>query len=125
VTSVRRNEAASALREAIACGKLQPGDRIGASLAAIAREYEVGTTTMQSVLSDLAAEGIVRKDHGVGYFVLAVPDHPARGDGTLRAEVEELRVRVGEIEARVMDLYGRDGRDYPARQEGHDGERAG
>ena len=80
----RRQKAATALRENIADGKLRPGDRIGASLSAIAREYGVGTTTMQGVLSDLAAEGIVRKDHGSATSSSAPRTNPGQRQGTPR-----------------------------------------
>lgn len=90
----------------------------------IAREYGVGKTTMQGVLSDLAAEGIVRRDHGVGYFVSAVPDSAEPGDG-LAAEVARLRSRVSDLEVDVMDLYSTLGYEHPSQRQEERRERAG
>lgn len=113
----RRQKAATALRENIADGKLRPGDRIGASLSAIAREYGVGTTTMQGVLSDLAAEGIVRKDHGVGYFVIGAPDQPGPAPGYAALEKRVEALEVGLMEVRMQRSLNPRSQDRKARNE--------
>lgn len=106
MTSQRREAADAALRERIATGELKPGDRIGPSLDAIARDYGVGKTTMQGILADLGGAGLVRREHGIGYFVndkaVAILNGET-GDG-LAAAVRKLQEDVAGLKADVLEL---------------------
>ncbi|MET8140410.1 winged helix-turn-helix domain-containing protein [Sphaerisporangium sp. NPDC005288] len=55
------------IREMIASGDLGPSGRLP-SERTLAAELEAGRTTIRLVLMKLAAEGIVRSEHGRGYF---------------------------------------------------------
>lgn len=101
MTSERRDTADAALRERIASGDLKPGDRLGQGLAAIAAEYGVGKTTMQGILSDLAREGVIRREHGVGYFVAkdGAGIIAEQREAELAAKVRKLETRQDALEA--------------------------
>lgn len=47
---------------------LSPGDRLP-SERTLAEDLDAGRTTVRLVLVKLAAEGLVRAEHGRGYFV--------------------------------------------------------
>ena len=51
---------------------LSPGDRLP-SERTLAADLEAGRTTVRLVLVKLAAEGMVRAEHGRGYFVCDDP----------------------------------------------------
>lgn len=53
---------------ALASGTLAPGDRLP-SERTLAADLGAGRTTVRLVLVKLAAEGLVRAEHGRGYFV--------------------------------------------------------
>jgi GntR family transcriptional regulator len=57
----------SAIR-VLASKTLSPGDRLP-SERTLAEELDAGRTTVRLVLVKLAAEGLVRAEHGRGYFV--------------------------------------------------------
>ncbi|RCG32989.1 GntR family transcriptional regulator [Sphaerisporangium album] len=61
------------IRELITSGDLGPGGRLP-SERTLAAELEAGRTTVRLVLMKLAAEGIVRSEHGRGYFANAAND---------------------------------------------------
>lgn len=106
MTSQRREDATAALRGRIAAGELKPGDRIGPSLDAIARGYGVGKNTMQSILVALATEGIVRREHGIGYFVADSAGAIINGESGsgLAAMVRKLQEDVADLKADVGEL---------------------
>ncbi|TDD17859.1 winged helix-turn-helix domain-containing protein [Nonomuraea diastatica] len=58
------------IRELIASDDLGPNGRLP-SERTLAQELEAGRTTIRLVLMKLAAEGIVRSEHGRGYFKVA------------------------------------------------------
>ncbi|MFE3458594.1 NUDIX domain-containing protein [Nocardiopsis aegyptia] len=61
------------VRDLINSGELGPAGRLP-SERSLARDLEAGRTTIRLVLSKLAAEGIIRSEHGRGYFVNRVPN---------------------------------------------------
>jgi GntR family transcriptional regulator len=56
----------------LASGTLSPGDRLP-SERTLAENLSAGRTTVRLVLVKLAAEGLVRAEHGRGYFVCERP----------------------------------------------------
>jgi DNA-binding GntR family transcriptional regulator len=56
------------IRELIQAGELGPGRRLP-SERTLAQELAAGRTTIRLVLMKLAAEGLIRSEHGRGYFV--------------------------------------------------------
>jgi DNA-binding GntR family transcriptional regulator len=56
------------IREWIASGQYGPGDKIP-SERVISQDLGAGRTTVRLVLVKLVAEGLLRPQHGAGYFV--------------------------------------------------------
>ena len=56
------------IRELIEAGELGPGRRLP-SERTLAQELAAGRTTIRLVLTKLTAEGVIRSEHGRGYFV--------------------------------------------------------
>ncbi|MBF8187467.1 winged helix-turn-helix transcriptional regulator [Nonomuraea sp. K274] len=63
------------IRDLITSGELGPGGRLP-SERTLAQELGAGRTTIRLVLMRLAAEGLVRSEHGRGYFAV----HRAESD---------------------------------------------
>jgi DNA-binding transcriptional regulator YhcF (GntR family) len=127
MTAVRHDPAKAAIRDRIASGALKPGDRIGRNLSAIGREYGAGKTTMSDVLSEMSTEGLVRSEHGVGYFVaddaVAIIEH--QREQQANGDVSALAAHVRDLDYRVAEIYQRLGWEQPAPQEGKADERTG
>jgi len=66
------------VRELIASGELGPGGRLP-SERQLAEQLGAGRTTIRLVLLKLATEGIVRSEHGRGYFVTGADDREPAG----------------------------------------------
>jgi GntR family transcriptional regulator len=56
------------IRELIATGQLGPGGRLP-SERQLAAQLDAGRTTIRLILMKLATEGMIRSEHGRGYFV--------------------------------------------------------
>lgn len=56
------------IRDLIASGQLAPGGRLP-SERQLAEQLDAGRTTIRLVLMKLATEGMIRSEHGRGYFV--------------------------------------------------------
>lgn len=56
------------IREWISTGELKPGAKLP-SERTLATDLAAGRTTVRLVLGRLAAEGLIRAEHGRGYFV--------------------------------------------------------
>lgn len=65
------------IRELIEAGQLGPGGRLP-SERQLALELDAGRTTIRLVLMKLGTEGIVRSEHGRGYFVTGADDREPR-----------------------------------------------
>ena len=66
------------IRELIATGPLGPGGRLP-SERQLAQQLEAGRTTIRLILMRLATEGVIRSEHGRGYFVTGAGDGSADG----------------------------------------------
>lgn len=64
----RHRDIADDLRQQIATGHLQPGERLP-SETVLAERYAVSTVTLRHALAALQGEGLVEKIHGKGNFV--------------------------------------------------------
>jgi GntR family transcriptional regulator len=64
------------IRELIGSGKVGPGGRLP-SERQLAEQLDAGRTTIRLVLMKLTTEGMIRSEHGRGYFVTRTSD----GDG--------------------------------------------
>ena len=61
------------IRELIATGQLGPGGRLP-SERQLAAQLDAGRTTIRLILMKLATEGMIRSEHGRGYFVTSADD---------------------------------------------------
>lgn len=64
------------IRELIATGQLGPGGRLP-SERQLAAQLDAGRTTIRLILMKLATEGMIRSEHGRGYFVTGADDGDA------------------------------------------------
>ena len=90
---------AERLTEAIRDGTLQPGDRLPTE-AELARDFQVGRTSVREGLQKLRAHGLIESRKGLGAFVTAAPASDpladfARWTASDPAAIEQL------VEARV------------------------
>ena len=61
------------IRDLITSGQLGPGGRLP-SERQLAQQLDAGRTTIRLVMMKLATEGMVRSEHGRGYFVIGADD---------------------------------------------------
>jgi GntR family transcriptional regulator len=61
------------IRELIASGQLGPDGRLP-SERQLAQQLDAGRTTIRLILVKLTAEGMIRSEHGRGYFVTGAGD---------------------------------------------------
>lgn len=66
------------IRGLISAGELGPGGRLP-SERQLAEQLSAGRTMIRLILMKLATEGIVRSEHGRGYFVIAADDSESAG----------------------------------------------
>lgn len=57
------------IRDLIKSGELGPGGRLP-SERALAETLDAGRTTIRLILTKLVAEGVIRSEHGRGYFAI-------------------------------------------------------
>lgn len=65
------------IRDLIASGQLGPDGRLP-SERQLAEQLSAGRTTIRLILTKLAAEGMIRSEHGRGYFLTGVGDGNAQ-----------------------------------------------
>jgi DNA-binding FadR family transcriptional regulator len=65
---VKTERVERSIRDLIETGRLGPDGRLP-SERNLAQDLEAGRTTIRLVLMKLAAEGVIRSEHGRGYFV--------------------------------------------------------
>jgi DNA-binding GntR family transcriptional regulator len=61
------------IRELIAAGQLGPRGRLP-SERQLAQQLDAGRTTIRLILMKLATEGVIRSEHGRGYFITSAGD---------------------------------------------------
>ena len=64
------------IRELIGCDQLGPGERLP-SERQLPDQLDAGRTTIRLVLMKLTAEGMIRSEHGRGYFITSTDDGKA------------------------------------------------
>jgi GntR family transcriptional regulator len=64
----------SSIRALIEAGELGPGGRLP-SERTLATDLSAGRTTVRLVLTRLMAEGVIRSEHGRGYFATQANDN--------------------------------------------------
>jgi DNA-binding FadR family transcriptional regulator len=67
------------IRDLIESGELGPGGRLP-SERTLAEELDAGRTTIRLVLTRLTAEGVIRSEHGRGYFATQANSEEASAD---------------------------------------------
>ena len=108
---------AADLRQLIAAGSLQPGNRLPSTRELMDR-YEVASQTVQGAIRQLRAEGLVRSIQGRGTFVLDDLDPASirtedHGDGPsaeyliLREHLDRISNEVDDIRQQLSDLVAR------------------
>jgi DNA-binding transcriptional regulator YhcF (GntR family) len=138
------HQIADDLRQAIARGDLKPSTRMKSSRE-LAAEYGVAAMTVHQAIRVLRDEGLVDSYQGRGVFVRAKDGSPRTSDlpgevrslgervdelatrvgGGLEPELNDLRRRVGVLQAQLMELYARTGQVYPHDKESADTRTAG
>lgn len=74
------------VRSSILSGEVQPGQTLP-SLRQLAADLRVSVITVTRAYNDLAAEALVRSEHGRGFVVMQVEPHIA--SAALRARVDD------------------------------------
>jgi DNA-binding GntR family transcriptional regulator len=64
------------IRDLIASGQLGPGGRLP-SERQLAEQLGADRTTIRLILMKLATEGMIRSEHGRGYFIIGADDGKA------------------------------------------------
>src|SRR4051795_10512066 len=112
---------AERLTAAIREGTLKPGDRLPTE-AELAREFQVGRTSVREGLQKLRAHGLIESRKGLGAFVTERPANDpladfARWTATDPAAIEQLVEARGALETPRAPPDGkRPGRDRAARR---------
>ena len=92
-----------AAKKAILSGKLRPGDAFP-SVRALGRAMKIHANTAQKVVAQLAAEGLIEIQPGVGAKI-AEPPGPRNGRGRLLAgEMERLAVEAMQVGMTLEEL---------------------
>lgn len=113
------------LRTRVRSGEYQPGGRLP-SKAKMMERYSVSLGTLNDAYRILRGEGLIRTEQGSATFVCdpLPPEEagPEAGEiaeqvGALRAELAGLTEKVSEIEAKLIELYGKNGYEYSGGKE--------
>lgn len=101
----RYHQIARSLRERIAAGMPNPGERLG-NQRGLAREFGVTLMTLRQALEVLEREGRITRRHGLGTFVAAPP---------IDYDILHLRALAGDLSAQGEDVATRFLRSHFAR----------
>lgn len=87
-------DAAEGIRADIAAGTYQP-DALIPSYRELQKTYSVSDATIRRAIAELEAEGLVRRHHGLGVKVIAVPEgRPVPRTFAERLDDHERRLRA-------------------------------
>ena len=92
------------IRGDILSGNLQPGEKLP-SKRALAQNLEVSKITVETAYSQLLAEGYIRSEEKIGYFVEAVERHARPRPGTLTRETEETQTFLLDLTANGTEHF--------------------
>lgn len=110
---------AADLRARIEAGEYPVGAQLP-TRPEMAEEYGAAPGTVENALGALRQLGLIETRQGSGTFVLAQQAAEAEADqlagdvATLKADLASLLEKVSEIEAKLIDLYGKNGYEYRA-----------
>lgn len=92
-----------AAKKAILSGRLRPGDPFP-SVRALGRAMKIHANTAQKVIAQLAAEGLLEVQPGIGTLV-AQPPQPSNGRARLLSrELEQLTVQARQLGVSLEEL---------------------
>lgn len=118
-TPAKYRQIAADLRARIEAGEYPVGSQMPTK-DELMTSYGAALATVDSALRVLAKLGMVQSRQGSGTFVLAQQAAEAEADqlagdvATLKADLASLLEKVSEIEAKLIDLYGKNGYEYRA-----------
>lgn len=121
-TPAKYRQIAADLRARIEAGEYPVGSQMPTK-DELMSSYGAALATVDSALRVLAKLGMVQSRQGSGTFVLAQQaaeleaDQLAGDVATLKADLASLLEKVSEIEAKLIDLYGKNGYQYFARED--------
>lgn len=101
---LRYREIANDIRQGIAAGRLEPGSRVG-TFGSLQHEYDAAKGTVDRALAELRQEGLVVSIAGKGIFVAESATRELGDSPPLDDRFAALEERVGELEAKIMDIY--------------------
>lgn len=100
--TVLKDRVGDLIRDAILCGKLDPGDRIVE--LKLANDLGVGTTAVREALFELESQGFVHRITGKGTFVTQLTAEDVEQIQRVRRELEGLAVELVQERANPADL---------------------
>lgn len=120
-TAPRYVQIADDLRGKITAGAYPPGSKLPSNKD-LREQYGVAEGTIRAALEELRGEGIVETQSTLGTFVTSDPaaaptrlDLKAAGEqlAELQREMDEMRSRIGRMEAIIVNLTKRSGLPNP------------
>lgn len=104
------------IRARIVSGEYPVGSPIP-STPKLGEQHGVSKTVVRKAVEMLRDEGLLAGQPGKAVYVKALPDEAAAGRRDLAAlagEVADLRDTLSRIEGNLIELYGKNGYDYPS-----------
>ncbi|MEV0773834.1 GntR family transcriptional regulator [Nocardia salmonicida] len=98
------------LRAKISRGDYAPGDQLPTK-AQMMEQWSAALNTVARAINELQNEGLVQTFQGVGSFVQTPP--PKDGEVDPADALEQLRARVEQLEALMMEVFSNLGLSYP------------
>lgn len=100
-------QVAAILRDEIASGQIEPGQRLD-SVRSLAERFNIASQTVTNALKILIDEGIIRSVPNRGYFVQTPTDEPQRSPEflALAQQLDEVSKAVRQLTDRVAELEG-------------------
>lgn len=98
------------LRAKISRGDYAPGDQLPTK-AQLMEQWSAALNTVARAINELQNEGLVQTFQGVGSFVQTPP--PTDDEEDPADALEQLRARVEQLEALMMEVFSNLGLSYP------------